>query len=190
MAVFQQQEGTAFHGRKKQLPAAGKNETAMVQPWVKPGAGLYYFSQQEHVLAIPEQWQEDIALLQKQLYLRKAGVNIGAVKGKDLVPAHELALSLLLHPDLTRVTVDLENAQQYLRRKDITVNSPAKGWARIHEDSGKIGAGPAPQGRETGKVTPKRRAIGIEGFPHRAGSLGNEVRPRSRLRSPRAGWRG
>lgn len=129
IAAFQQQGGTAFHGRKKQLPAAGKQEAAMAAQWVKPNAGLYYFMQQEHVLAIAEQWQEEVALLQKQLYLRKAGVNIGAVKGKDLVPAHELALSLLLHPDLTRVKVDLENALQYLRKKEMNIDTASKGWA-------------------------------------------------------------
>ncbi|RFM28796.1 methyltransferase RsmF C-terminal domain-like protein [Deminuibacter soli] len=128
IAAFQQQDGTEFHGRKKMLPPAGKTETKMAAEWVTPGIPLYYFAQQEHVLAIAEQWQEEVALLQKQLYLRKAGVNIGAVKGKDLVPSHELALSLIHHPNLQKITLGPDDALQYLRRKEFAVNIAGKGW--------------------------------------------------------------
>lgn len=129
IAAFQQTGGDEWYGRKKTLPAAGKTAAAMAAAWVQPGTALCYFTQKEHILAIPAQWQEEVALLQQHLYLRKAGVNIGAVKGKDLVPSHELALCLLHHAGITRVALDLPQALQYLRKKDVLPVEGLKGWA-------------------------------------------------------------
>ena len=128
MAAFRRKDGHVFSGRRNQLTAAPKKETALAKQWVQPAADLYFFMQKEHLLAVPEIWQADIALLQRHLYLRKAGVNIGAVKGNDLVPAHELALSLLLEAGVQRTALDLENALQYLRKKEFATGSTQKGW--------------------------------------------------------------
>ena len=47
---------------------------------------LFLFNQAGQVIAVPKAWQQDIALLQKKLYLRKARVSIGAAKANLLYP--------------------------------------------------------------------------------------------------------
>jgi len=49
------------------------------------------------------------------------------MKGKDIVPSHELALSNWLLGGFPVVDMDLETALLYLKRKDIRVEGP-KGW--------------------------------------------------------------
>lgn len=78
----------------------------------------------------------------KHLYLKKAGVSIGEIKGKDLVPNHELALSLELKP-LNKIALNYENTLRFLKKEpfDTNVKFPkfslicyqnmGLGWAKI-----------------------------------------------------------
>jgi len=61
------------------------------------------------------------------LYIKKAGVEIGIIKGKDFIPSHELAVSVLPKQSLFSIELDKDQALQYLRRKDIFVQGN-KGW--------------------------------------------------------------
>ena len=74
-------------------------------------------------------------LIQKNLYLRKAGIRLGQMVGKDLIPDHELALSNVLQADIPRLNVTKEEALRYLRRDVINPATDLKGWALIcYED--------------------------------------------------------
>ncbi|HEY0298972.1 MAG TPA: RNA methyltransferase, partial [Arachidicoccus sp.] len=80
------------------------------------------------VLAINEDWIEEIPFLQQSLYLKKAGVAIGEIKNKGLVPAHDLAVSTIFAKDIARVELDKAQSLQYLKRKDVELDSVQKGW--------------------------------------------------------------
>jgi NOL1/NOP2/fmu family ribosome biogenesis protein len=88
---------------------------------------LSYFLQSGAIRAIPEQWMAEIGLLASQLYIKKAGVEIGSLKGKDLVPAHELALSGLITSHFPALEIDLEQALLYLKRKELVIKGQ-NGW--------------------------------------------------------------
>ncbi len=61
-------------------------------------------------------------LLHAGLFLRSAGVELGTQKGKDLQPAHALALSTALHRGaFPEAELDLETALNYLRREAIVL---------------------------------------------------------------------
>ncbi len=49
------------------------------------------------------------------------GVEVAAVKGRDIIPAHSLAMSPLLTDKLTRVPLDRHDALVYLRRNPIAL---------------------------------------------------------------------
>jgi NOL1/NOP2/fmu family ribosome biogenesis protein len=68
-----------------------------------------------------------LRVLAAALYIKKAGIELGAVKGKDVVPAHELALSLLPLHELNSIELSKDAALQYLRRKELVVQA-TKGW--------------------------------------------------------------
>ena len=116
------------HFSTRQLSA---NEIAPLQDWVKQDAGLAYMKQSESIIVVPQQWLQDIGLLQKKLYLRKAGITIGAIKGKGLVPHHDLALSHMLSGKVSRLELTLEQAVKYLQKKDFLPQTESAGWAAV-----------------------------------------------------------
>ena len=61
-------------------------------------------------------------LVSAKLYLLSAGVELGTIKGKDVIPAHALALSTALRPEaFPCADIDLETALSYLRRDTIVL---------------------------------------------------------------------
>ncbi len=141
IAAFKKEDvEEAFH--QQQLPsliAPSKQEIAAANEWIKPDAGVFLFKQKEKILAVPSEWKHDVALLQKNLYLRKAGVTIGSLKQKDLIPDHELALSLLSNNNISKVELSKEQALQYLKKKEINLDTETKGWALasyLHQNLG------------------------------------------------------
>lgn len=102
-----------------------------------------FFKQNEIIRLIHKQWLNDIALLQKNFYLKKAGIQCGEIKGNSLIPHHELAMSTLINKNIFKIKLTAEEALQYLRKKEIfiyttqknrvlcTYNSFPLGWAKI-----------------------------------------------------------
>ena len=63
-------------------------------------------------------------LVKARLFLRSAGVELGTQKGKDLQPAHALALSTILRRGaFPEVALDPDTALNYLRREAIVLPS-------------------------------------------------------------------
>ena len=87
-------------------------------------------SHQNTLLAIPAFFEHAIKGLLKNLYVKKLGVDIGAIKGKDLIPAHALAMSDWNNKPYDRIDVDLETALQYLRRTDLVLEGN-RGWQAV-----------------------------------------------------------
>jgi len=65
--------------------------------------------------------------LASNLYIRKAGIGVGELKGKDMIPAHELAMSVLPLHHFNQITINREEALKYLRRQDLYLDA-TKGW--------------------------------------------------------------
>jgi NOL1/NOP2/sun family putative RNA methylase len=131
IAALKKNDGDNFSFRYPQLQSAQKQEINIANDWVHKNDELFFFKQNENIIAVSTQWQQDVALLQKNLYLRKAGVTVGAIKGKELVPNHELVLSLLLNKNVARVHLDYEQAIQYLKKKDLVLENIMKGWVVV-----------------------------------------------------------
>lgn len=71
-------------------------------------------------------WQDYRGL--SRLYVRNAGICAGEIKGKDLVPAHELSLALDMTPDFPSIDMDEATAILYLRGETVSVVTEYKGW--------------------------------------------------------------
>ncbi|WP_231402015.1 methyltransferase RsmF C-terminal domain-like protein [Panacibacter microcysteis] len=127
IAAFRKTDGVERSLKAATVLQVSKTEQAFTQAWLTKSP-LFLFRQAENIIALPEVWKYDLAILQKQLYLRKAGVTVGALKGKDLVPDHELALSLLINANINVTGVNKETALSYLKRKDFRLENAPKGW--------------------------------------------------------------
>ncbi|QEC70165.1 RNA methyltransferase [Panacibacter ginsenosidivorans] len=132
IAAFKKNDGYGNDFKPLSIPSISKNENALIKEWIKNDQSLFFFKQADNIIAIPQQWKNDLALLQKSLYLRKAGITIGSLKGKDVIPDHELALSLLMNDRVPVVYVSKEQALQYLKRKEFIIEDSVKGWALVN----------------------------------------------------------
>jgi 16S rRNA C967 or C1407 C5-methylase (RsmB/RsmF family)/NOL1/NOP2/fmu family ribosome biogenesis protein len=132
IAAFRKNDEDEKDFKSLSMQSISKNEIAAIKDWVKEEKDLFFFKQADNIITIPAQWKNALALLQKHLYLRKAGVTIGSLKGKDLVPDHELALSLLRNDRIPVVDINKEQALQYLKRKELVIEDSIRGWALVN----------------------------------------------------------
>lgn len=87
----------------------------------KNGTQYHYMTQAAHVF---------INGSGKHLYLKKAGITLGEIKGKDLVPNHELALSNVLNNENSK-ELNLENALKFLKKEPFSSDVNLPGFSRI-----------------------------------------------------------
>jgi 16S rRNA C967 or C1407 C5-methylase (RsmB/RsmF family)/NOL1/NOP2/fmu family ribosome biogenesis protein len=139
IAVFRKNEGGNFFFHSKPISNASKREINLSNEFVKREKDLFFLKKNENLIAIPSQWKEDVAILQKSLYLRKAGVTIGVLKGNDLIPDHELALSLLLNDHVQHIILNYNDAIQYLKKKELFIENISKGWIAVKYCGIKLG---------------------------------------------------
>lgn len=85
---------------------------------------------QDEIIALPIQCIQDLQTIRAHLYVKKMGMRIGILKGHDLVPSHDLAMSQWAEMPYEDISVELEDALQFLRRADFTLTGP-KGWHSI-----------------------------------------------------------
>ncbi len=61
-----------------------------------------------------------------------AGIEKGEIKGKDLIPAHPLAMSVAMAQPFPEITLTLEDALRFLSREAITLPTDApKGYITV-----------------------------------------------------------
>ncbi len=123
-------ETVSSYGRTVTITKPDKRELQQLLSFFSLADEYQVFKQADQFRVIQQRWLEDIGILAGSLYIRKAGVEIGAIKGKDIVPSHELAMSLLTKESFGQINVDREQALQYLRRQDLSLQA-SKGWNLI-----------------------------------------------------------
>jgi NOL1/NOP2/sun family putative RNA methylase len=112
---------------KKEKNAAPQH---LAKDWTN-AEGHYSFLHNNFLHIFPQRYEQDLQALQSVLYLKNAGTELGELKGKDLIPSHDLALSNLVRKDLPAIELNLEEAQNYLRKEQLSVGinpENLKGW--------------------------------------------------------------
>ncbi len=123
----------------KSKPAFTAKEIEAVKPYLVDAENYFYIKQNDDAIAIPIHLEDDLAIIQSSLYVKKAGVRLGTIIRNELVPAHDLAVSNMIAPAVSKLETDKETALQYLRKIDITVASPVKGWVVLTHQQLPIG---------------------------------------------------
>src|SRR5690606_1422270 len=120
---------------KAQLPLLPEKDAVRIRPWLKEdiaplkeGMAPVFILHNGEAIILPPQLAADLPLLQKHLYIRKAGVKAGQLTPKELVPDHQLALSTVIAPGLQAVELTQEQALRYLRKEDLQLEASSKGW--------------------------------------------------------------
>ncbi|MBB5396993.1 RNA methyltransferase [Mucilaginibacter sp. AK015] len=112
---------------QQKLPA---KEMDIVKAYINNADDFYFFKVNDDWLAINREHKESLNILHRHLYIKKSGARIGKLAGNDLIPDHELALSLIINKDKVISTeLTKEQAIQYLRRDNIDIAVTGKGWS-------------------------------------------------------------
>jgi 16S rRNA C967 or C1407 C5-methylase (RsmB/RsmF family)/NOL1/NOP2/fmu family ribosome biogenesis protein len=140
IAAFNKGTGeiAASHENRKQRSKPKGNadktntkEIEIIKPWLTDAAEFFFIEQNEELIAMPAHLQEDLSIIRSALYIKKAGIRLGAVIRNELIPAHEFAVSGIINDSIPRYETDKETALQYLRREEIKIDSLYKGWVLL-----------------------------------------------------------
>ena len=107
-----------------------KNELSVAKSFFELPATHQYLSHQNSMIAIPNLFEPAILSILSNLYVKKLGLDLGAVKGKDFIPSHALAMSYWSNLPFATLEVDTETALNYLRRADVQLAGNV-GWHLI-----------------------------------------------------------
>ena len=130
----------AYPRSKKQSPEKlNKTEEQIISKYIRQDIKADYFKYNDLVYALPLNLFEDLKCVQNALYLRKAGVLAGKFAGNELVPDHELALSVIISPEIPSVLLNREDAIQYLRKEEIKIDTSVRGWALVQYEKQNLG---------------------------------------------------
>ena len=134
IAAFRKGEATDDdhgHRQKNKQQKFAANEIGIIKPYLKDTDGLFFIKQNEEVIALPLEFENDLALIQSALYIKKAGVKLGTVIRNELIPHHELALSTIIAAGVRRIAIDKDTALQFLRRSPMELEITNTGWTLI-----------------------------------------------------------
>jgi len=133
IACFQKKDASSeirFHHER--LPVANKKDQEIIKKWISNDENISVIPVGAEFTAIYSHHETDLAFLQSKLYLKKSGVRLGKLAGKDLVPDHQLALSLIVNTAINKIEVTTEQAISYLRKDELKLQEyQENGWALI-----------------------------------------------------------
>jgi len=131
ISAFRKKSAELIDGRppKNKIQPATPKEISVLSSFIKE-ENLHFAKWEDHILALPASVFTALPLLQLNLYVKKAGVNIGSVIREGLIPHHELAMSTLLS-DVPAFEADEPTALNFLRKKDIEIESKYRGWVLL-----------------------------------------------------------
>lgn len=103
---------------KKEKGKASPVAPALVGEWLSEPDLFRLEMREETVQAIPAAHYETYQLIASRLRIVTAGIRLGEMKGKDILPAHALAMSTALRKDaFTAVEIGWEEAVRYLKKE-------------------------------------------------------------------------
>ena len=92
--------------------------------WLEDSSEYALAMKDTNVVAFPKAYENEYALLQQTLKVIHAGITLGEIKGKDLIPHHSLAMSTALASDaFPRAEVTYEQAIAYLRKEGLILDA-------------------------------------------------------------------
>lgn len=106
-----------------------RTQREVFRSWIKDIDNYNWYDIKDEFFLINSEHEYLIKVLESYLHIRKAGVKMGKIAGKDLIPDHQLALSLYISDKINRVELTKEEALKYLRREEFTLEAAQKGWS-------------------------------------------------------------
>lgn len=137
IAAFRKTEGEARASLKtkpfERLSPVPKALLSVLDTWVDNPAGDLSFYQDKNgqISAVLQTQAEHCAVISQALYRFEPGFRVGTFKGKDFIPAPELALHTRCHPATTSIGADKAQALRFLKKEDPALGDVPKGWVKV-----------------------------------------------------------
>lgn len=149
IAVFRKKGdgGNNYHHAKNKLEKLSKKEIEITGTYLQTPDNFLLFKQNNTAIAFPKIFEDDLALIQQHLYIKKAGIKMGNVIREELIPEHDLAISTIIGQHVPIIETGRESALQYLRKQDIKLDAAHKGWMLISYQQQPLGWVKVLQGR-------------------------------------------
>jgi 16S rRNA C967 or C1407 C5-methylase (RsmB/RsmF family) len=125
--------------QQKNNTSKTKDETHRWKPWLNND--FLALEKNEEWYGIHAHHKKDYDLLQASLRIKKTGTALGKFAGKDVIPDHELALSIHLSKDVQRVEVQRDDALLFMKKEEVLKDNPVKGWQLLTFDGLGLGWG-------------------------------------------------
>ncbi|HUQ65000.1 MAG TPA: hypothetical protein VM101_02525 [Flavitalea sp.] len=142
IACFKKNEGDTVPDagtKKSKVVKATESVRRNIEPWINQESSVNVFYNGEEVYAFPQSLEASLLTIHSNLYIKKAGVLLGKLVRNELLPAHELALSPLVNRELVTISLKKEEALQYLRKEEVTINAHHRGWALVQFERQNLG---------------------------------------------------
>lgn len=107
---------------KQEMEILGKNVNA---------EGLTFLTHSKNIHAVPENLLADVNFVSSKLRVVNHGTKVGEIIKDKLIPDHALALSNIISEKIPRIELDDEQAIQYLKKKELNIETGKKGWAMV-----------------------------------------------------------
>jgi len=142
-------------------PLPGKYQN-LIRPFLRnPHEFSFYIDSSYCIRALPKDKEETTGKVAQALHRCRWGIEVGQIKGKDFIPAPELALSNVIEPDLPAVTPDRATALRYLKKEPVDLPGAPGGWVLVRYDGLNLGWAKVLQNR-TNNYYPKAWRILME----------------------------
>jgi len=120
------------NNKKQGSGKISRNEESILNGWIEDPSFVSFFKRDDFVHALPTVLVHDLLLFQSCTYLKKAGIRLGKLMGKELVPDHELALSRIACRKIPSLSLSIEQATQFLRREEMKLEPGFRGWSLVN----------------------------------------------------------
>jgi len=131
------EENSSMKTKDKAEPATRK-ETEILQRWVKT-AGRHFIKYKNTAYAWPQELVDDFNLLLTNLRVIYSGTIIGEFFHDKVVPDHALAMSKLVNESVETTALNYDQAIEYLKRKDLHIETQKKGWQLVTYEGNSLG---------------------------------------------------
>lgn len=115
-------------GEKETAGTISKDALATVRTWLDDSVSTCYNLSADGniIFAFPRKYADELNLMKHSLRIVQAGLVVAEVKGKDLIPAHALAMNSLLKEGVFPMEeVTYEQAISYLRKEAVSLSETA-----------------------------------------------------------------
>ncbi|WP_257658568.1 methyltransferase RsmF C-terminal domain-like protein [Parapedobacter lycopersici] len=141
LAAFRKVAETPVADRRRTKAAEAPNLNVL-KKWLVLPARFTTFNLGDDLFVFPVERREDLEMVQRMLYIRHAGTCVGKLVKGEVIPHHDLAMNIALHPDIPRISLDRTQALDYLRKGNLsTAINPQghTGWAIADYNGASLG---------------------------------------------------